>query len=78
MRKGDKILGKEIGHNDYIEGLYHKHMWVSDLQYENLYDYLNKERLTDEELKILVDENTEQAKKSFSGVFCKMGNKEGY
>ena len=53
-------------------------MWVTDLQYQFLCNYLNQDGYTEEKLLNLLYKNEDKAKKNFTKVFNRMGNKERY
>ncbi len=59
--------------NNIIEELYNNHMWVTDLQYEFLCNYINQDRYTEEKLHNLLREDEEIAKKNYTKVFNRMG-----
>lgn len=48
-------------------------MWVTDLQYEFLCNYINQDRYTEEKLHNLLREDEEIAKKNYTKVFNRMG-----
>lgn len=59
--------------NNIIEEVYNNHMWVTDLQYEFLCNYINQDRYTEEKLHNLLREDEEIAKKNYTKVFNRMG-----
>jgi hypothetical protein len=64
--------------NVYIENLYNSCMWVTDQHRQLLYKRQKENNLSDEEIQSLVEKNAETAKRNFSKVFKRMGNKIEY
>lgn len=64
--------------NVYIENLYNSCMWVTDQHRQLLYKRQKENNLSDEEIPSLVEKNAETAKRNFSKVFKRMGNKIEY
>lgn len=62
----------------YIENLYNSCMWVTDQHRQLLYKRQKENNLSDEEIQSLVEKNAEIAKRNFSKVFKRMGNKKEY
>ena len=71
-------MPEDLQKNNIIEELYNNHMWVTDLQYQFLCNYLNQDGYTEEKLLNLLHKNEDIAKKNFTKVFNRMGNKERY
>lgn len=64
--------------SSYIERIYNTCMWVTDQHRELLYKRREEDNLSDEEIQSLVEQNAEIAKRNFSKVFKRMGNKKEY
>ena len=47
---GVGIVPEDLQKNNIIEELYNNHMWVTDLQYQFLCNYLNQDGYTEEKL----------------------------
>lgn len=62
----------------YIEELYDNHMWVTEQHCKQLYRIKEERKLADEALIPLVENGSETAKRNFSKVFKRMGNKRDY
>ena len=62
----------------YIEYLYNNYMWVTDQHRQLLYKRQEENNLSDEDIQSLVEKNAETAKRNFSKVFKRMGNKKEY
>lgn len=62
----------------WIENLYNNYMWVTDQHRHLLYKKQKENNLNDEDLHSLVEQNAEVAKRNFSKVFKRMGNKKEY
>lgn len=62
----------------YVEYLYNNYMWVTDQHRQLLYKLQEEKNLSDEEIQSLVEKNAGNAKKNFSKVFKRMGNKKEY
>lgn len=71
-------MPEDLQKNNIIEELYNNHMWVTDLQYQFLCNYLNQDGYTEEKLLNLLHKNEDIAKKNFTKVFNRMGKKERY
>lgn len=70
-------MGERENKNDYIEELYRENMWVSDAQYELLYELMDG-GMSEDELRSAVDRSREKARQRFAGVFTRMDNKAAY
>ena len=64
--------------SSYIEKMYNTCMWVTDKHRQLLYKRQEESNLSDEEIQSLVEKNAETAKRNFSKVFKRMGNKKEY
>lgn len=62
----------------YIEKIYNTYMWVTDQHRQMLYRLQKENNLGIEEIESLVKRNAETAKRNFSKVFKRMGNKKEY
>ena len=50
-------MPEDLQKNNIIEELYNNHMWVTDLQYQFLCNYLNQDGYTEEKLLNLLHKN---------------------
>ena len=71
-----KTMSKRL--SVYTENLYNSCMWVTDQHRQLLYKRQKENNLSDEEIQSLVEKNAETAKRNFSKVFKRMGNKIEY
>ena len=62
----------------YIEDLYDSNMWVTDQNRHALYRLQKEKKLSEEEIRSVVEKNAESAKRNFTKVFKRMGNKKEY
>lgn len=62
----------------YIEDLYNSYMWVTDRHRRLLYKKQEEGNLSAAEVQSLVEKNAETAKRNFSKIFKRMGNKKEY
>ena len=64
--------------SSYIEKMYNTCMWVTEQHRQLLYKRQEESNLSDEEIQSLVVKNAETAKRNFSKVFKRIGNKKEY